>query len=127
MKKFFAIFAVTALALTLTACGGNKKNNNTETENTETTEATAAPAAPAAEANVLDKYEALVNQAIELQGKVAQGDAAASQEYMKVAEEMQKIAGELQTAMTNMSEADMARFTELGQKLANAAQATVAQ
>ncbi len=126
MKKLCTLFAVSALVLTFAACGGNKKNNTTEAAGETTTETTATPAQTAGN-DVLDKYEALINQAIDLQAKVAKGDAAASQEYMKIAEEMQSMAGELQTAIANMSEADAQRFAELGQKLANAAQAAYAQ
>ena len=122
MKKLFTLFAVTAFALSMTACGGNS-NSNKNTESTETqTEAAAEVAAPAAEeGNVLDKYEKLVNQAIEVYPKVKAGDAAATQEYMKIAEEMSKMAEELTTEMANMTPEQVQRFSELGQKWAAAA------
>ena len=116
MKKLFTLFAATAFVLSMVACGGNASNNSATEETTET------PAPAAQENDVMAKYESLVNQAIELQGKVSNGDASAIQEYMKIAEEMGKIAEELSAEMANMTPEQAQRFAELGQKMAAAAQ-----
>jgi len=128
MKNLFTLCAVAVMALTFAACGNAANKNNADTtDSIETAVTTEAPVAVAAEESVLDKYEALINQTIELQGKVAAGDAAAAQQLVTVSEEMNKISAELQTAMANMSAEDAQRFAELGQKLAGAASAAAAQ
>ncbi len=118
MKKLFTLFAVAALTATMAACGGNANQQNNDEAATEVE--AAAPAA-AAEGDVLDKYEALINKAIEVYGKVKQGDAGAMEEYAKIAEEMSAMSTELTTAVEGMSAAQAQRFAELGQKWAAAA------
>ena len=124
MKKLFTLAAVMAFAVVMTACGGNNKKTNDAATETETqTETTAAPAAAASESSALDTYEKLINQMIELQPKLAKGDASAAQEYMKISEEMSKISEQLSQEIANMTPAQAQRFSELGQKLIDAANA----
>ena len=125
MKKIFTLVAMTAFAVVMTACGGNnKKTNDAAATGTETqTETTVAPAAAAAESSALDTYEKLINKMIELQPKLAKGDASAVQEYMKISEEMSKISEQLSKEIADMTPAQAQRFSELGQKLLDAANA----
>lgn len=121
MKKLFTLFAIASLTVAMVACGNKNKKATDEAATESAVEAAVeTPAAPAAEESVLDKYEKLVNQAIEVYGKVKAGDANATAEYTKIAEEMSSMSTELTSAIANMSAEDADRFTKLGEKWAAA-------
>ncbi|MDH6306359.1 hypothetical protein M2459_000346 [Parabacteroides sp. PF5-5] len=119
MKKSYLVLAVLTFTLSFIACGGKTSEKATSEDAAPKTEA----AAPAKGNDVLDKYETLVNKTIELyeSGKFKSGDAAAMQEYTKIAQEMSEMAEELQEAMQNLTPAQVQKYTELGQKLTDAA------
>lgn len=119
MKRIYLVFAVlTTLTLSFVACGGkgSDKSSSDSAPKTET-------AAPAKGNDVLAKYETLINKMIKMyeDGKFTSGDAAAMQEYTKLAQEMSDMSEELQKEMQNLTPAQAQKFTELGEKLTNAA------
>ncbi len=125
MKKIVMIAFVAAATLSFAAC-------NTKTEGAQGTAAdstkmeTPAPVetpAATADTSVLGKYEALVNQALPLVAKVQKGDAAATAEYAKIAQEVAKLGQSIQKDMATMTPEQTAKFAELGKKFTEAAQA----
>lgn len=120
MKKI-SMMVVAAMALTFAACGNSEKPATDQNQTEETTTAPA-EAAVAAEGDILKKYEAFVEQALPLLAKVKTGDAAAIQEYSKIAQDLAQFMQDNQDAFSKLSADDAAKFAELNQKLANAAQ-----
>lgn len=128
MKKIVMIAFVAAATLSFAAC-------NTKTEGTQGTDADSTKVeTPAvdntvavADTTVLGKYEALVNQALPLVEKVQKGDAAASAEYAKIAQEIANLGQDLQKELATMTPEQAAKFAELGKKFAEAAQAGAPQ
>lgn len=124
MKKIVMIAFVAAATLSFAAC-------NTKTEGAQGTDADTTkvetPAVDntvaAADTSVLGKYEALVNQALPLVEKVQKGDAAASAEYAKIAQEIANLGQDLQKELATMTPEQAAKFAEIGKKFADAAQA----
>ena len=114
MKKVFMFFAATAM-LTFAACGGGSKSAdssaNDAKENVEVK--SDAPAS----SDKLDQYVKLIEKATPLLEKVSKGDAAAVQEYTKIAEDMAKIAMELQSELASNPE-KMKKFNDAAQKFA---------
>lgn len=113
--------AVAALSLSLVSCGGassEKSTENADSTKVETPAADSTKVETPAEGDVVAKYEALVNKAIELQAKVAKGDATAVEEYTKISEEMANLSSEFANATPEQA----AKIAEIGQKLATAAQ-----
>ncbi|GEM_PF-3590066 len=121
MKKLLFIFTVATFTLSMTACGGKGSANSNSTE--ETTAPKTETTTSSKGNDVLDKYEALINKMIELyeNGKFQSGDAAAIQEYTKMAQEMTDMSEELQKEMQNLTPAQIQKFSDLGQKLTDAA------
>jgi hypothetical protein len=119
MKKYLLIVLIATFTLSFAACSGKK--GDTAPANESAKEEVTAPTAVTNENDVLVKYEAIINKAIELQEKVSKGDATAVQEYTKLSEEMTSIAVELQNAAANMTPEQAQKFTELGQKWLEAA------
>jgi len=125
MKKYLLIATV---ALGLTACSGGQKAENAQTTNDTIPAVTTAPAAASTDStatastdSVLVQYESLINQAIDLQGKVSKGDAAAQQNLIKVMDQMKTVVTSLQNAAANLTPAQTQKLAELGQKWAAAA------
>lgn len=120
MKKIYLVFAVLTFTLSFIACGG-KGTDKTSSEDASAPK-TEKPA-PAKENDILAKYEALINKMIKLyeEGKFQSGDATAMAEYTKIAQEMADMSEELQKEMQNLTPAQVQKFTELGQKLSDAA------
>lgn len=114
MKKISMMIAVAALSLSLASCGG--KSDAPKTDGADTTAVDSAK-----EPEVLVKYEALVNKAIELQAKVKKGDASAIKEYTQLSEEMTAMATELSQEVAKMTPQQVEKITELGKKLTESA------
>lgn len=109
---------VTAAAI-LVACGGKGTTPKAEDANAPQTEV---KAPKAEEGDALAQYEKMIEKVIEIYPKVKTGDASAMAEYQKIATEMAPLATKITEEMANMTPEQQARFAELAQKLAAAAQ-----
>lgn len=112
------MLTIAAFATTFVACDSKKEG----TENTTTADSTAVEAAAPAEGDVLAKYEALVDKAIPLLEKVQKGDAAATQEYTQIAQEIANLSTDLQKEVATLTPEQATKFAEIGKKFAEAAQ-----
>ena len=119
MKKYLLIVAVVAMGLSFVACGGNKGESAKASDEAQQEEVVATTAE---EGDLLTRYEALIDKAIELQEKVKSGDVAVVEEYTKLSEEMATLATELQNEAPNFTQEQAQKWAELTQKLAEAAQ-----
>ena len=117
MKKLFISMAAVAV-LALSACGGGSKDSAKDADKVETKKE--------ASSSNLDAYIKLIEKATPLLEKVAKGDADAVTEYTKIAEDMAKIATDLQTELANSPEL-MKKYTDAAQKFAEAAQKAYGQ
>lgn len=116
MKKVFMSMAAAAM-LTLVACGGGSKSADSAKETgKEATEKTETKKESASSPK-LDQYIKLIEKATPLLEKVSKGDAAAVQEYTKIAEDMAKIATELQNELANNPEL-LQKYTDAANKFA---------
>lgn len=70
---------------------------------------------------VLDEYESYVNQYIALMKKAKNGDMSAVSEYPQMLEKAQRVAEKLEDADDAMTAAQMARYTQITNKMAQAA------
>ena len=114
MKKVLVFMSVVAV-LMFAACGGGSKS--TDSGSKDATEKVETKKESSSSTKNFDAYVKLIEKATPLLGKVSKGDAAAIQEYTKIAEEMQKIVVDLQKELENNPEL-MKKFTEITQKYA---------
>ena len=122
MKKYLLIATVIALGLSVAACTGKKGENAQATDESTKQEEVVAPTTNSVDENdVLAKYENLIDKLIDLQDKVAKGDAASVEELTKLNEEATALNAELQNAVANFTPEQTQKFTELAQKWAAAA------
>ena len=126
MKKYLLIATVT-LGLALTACGGGSKTGSAQSTN-DTIPAVAAPVAPTDSAAVtvnqdslLSQYETLINQGLDLQGKLQKGDASVAQDLAKVTDQMTTVATALQNVVAKLTPEQTQKLSDLAQKWAAAA------
>ena len=119
MKKYLLIVTVFALGLSIVACTGKKSENANANEEVKQEEV--APAADSVNGDVLAKYEILVNKAIELQGKLAGGDAAAAQELAQVGQDIAAMASDLANAAANFTPEQAQKYEDLAKKWTDAA------
>lgn len=127
MKKIVMIAFVAAATLSFAACNTKTEGaQGTETDSLQV-ETTVIEEVAVTDTTVLGKYEALVNQALPLVEKVQKGDAAATAEYAKIAQEIANLGQALQTELATMTPEQAAKFAELGKKFAEAAQAGAAK
>lgn len=120
MKKFVMI-AFVAAATIFTAC--NSKTENAANTEAAGTEAVVEETATTTESSALDRYAEIVEKVIALQGKAKQGDAEAIKELTALSQEIANMATQLQAETANMTPEQAQRFTELAQKLQDAAMA----
>lgn len=71
--------------------------------------------------SVLDEYERLVDSYISLYQKAMAGDMAAMSDYVGVLESAEALEAKLETAQSNLSASQSARYVRIVNKLANAA------
>ncbi|MDR1403632.1 MAG: hypothetical protein LBJ60_08035 [Tannerellaceae bacterium] len=123
MKKFYLMFVVLTFSLSMIACGGKTSDKASSDDAAAAPETEVETVAPAEDSGVLVKYEALVNKMIKLyeEGKFQSGDADAIAEYTKISQELADISGELQTEVQQLTPEQVQKFTELGQRLTDAA------
>ena len=119
MKKYLLIVTVFALGLSFAACQGKKTENATTTQEPVQQEVAATPS----DSDALAKYETLINQAIDLQGKIANGDTASVQALAQVTQDLTSLATDLQNAATTFTPDQAQKFSDLAQKWAAAAAA----
>lgn len=72
--------------------------------------------------NVLDSYEKYIDQYVKLYKKAQAGDMSAMTEYASMLEKANDLSSKLNGAKSNMSTAQIARFTKLQSKLISAVQ-----
>ena len=123
MKKYLLIASV-AFGLTLTACGSGQKSDSAQPATDAQPAVTATTDSAAVTVNqdsVLSQYESLVNQAIDLQGKVQKGDASAAQDLAKVMDQMTPVATALQNAAAKFTPEQTQKLADIAQKWAAAA------
>ena len=111
MKKVFFLMSVVAV-LMFAACGGGNKSADSAKE--------ADKVEAAASSSNLDAYIKLIEKATPLLEKISKGDMEALQEYSKIAEDMTKIATELQSELAS-NPALMKKYTDAAQKFAEEA------
>ena len=71
--------------------------------------------------SILNQYEQYVNKYIAVMKKVQDGDATAYTELASLSDKAQKLASKLEDAEDEMTDAQMARYAKITQKLAQAA------
>lgn len=113
MKKI-KIFAVAIIATMALATTGTITAANT------TVQATAEANADNWDA-ILNQYEQYVNKYIATMKKLQNGDPTAAADLASLAEKAQKLASKLEDAEDDMTDAQMARYVKITQKMANAA------
>ncbi|MCL1932707.1 MAG: hypothetical protein FWF53_02690 [Candidatus Azobacteroides sp.] len=96
MKKYLLIATVFALGLSFAACGGGQKTESATT----TTQDAAKQATMALTDSTLAKLETLINQGIDLQGKIAGGDTASVQALTQLTQDIASCANNLQSDTT---------------------------
>ena len=106
-----------AIALLLSACGGQTKTTNGADE----------AQAPSVESSedwdaILDSYEDCVTEYIEIAEKASKGDIGAISELSKSAEKLQEFAGKFTSGAASMTPEQAKRLQEISQKMADAAQ-----
>jgi len=116
------MIACVAAATMFTACNSGAKD--AKPEEPQATETPAAEAKPevAAEGNVIDEYAKLVDEMLEVAGKVKAGDAAAVQKMMELSQKAQGMMTKLQEELPNMTEEQKAKFEEIQKKAMEMAQ-----
>lgn len=72
--------------------------------------------------SILDSYESYVDDCISLMEKAAAGDMSALTEYPSLMEDAQELQDKLSNAQSDLSSSQVARYTEITQKLTEAAQ-----
>jgi len=70
--------------------------------------------------SILDSYEKYVNQYIAVYKKVQAGDMSAYTSMVSLMEKYQKLAKQLEEAQDEMTTSQLARYTKITAKLANA-------
>ncbi|GHT30426.1 hypothetical protein AGMMS49574_10090 [Bacteroidia bacterium] len=125
MKKVVMMLTVASSLVFCVACGGKKAEAGATDEAAAPATESVAPAA--SEDDALAKYEEYVNKSIALYDKVAAGDVAAAQDLAKLAQDYAPFLQELGTKQGEWSEAQIAKFQELAEKAAAAAQKAYGQ
>lgn len=126
------ILFAAAMTISFVACDGSKKETATE-ESAQTEETTEVVATETVESTAgsaeetLAKYEKFVNDIIPIMEKVQKGDAAAIQEYTKIASDAQTLSADIQKYMSDMTPDQMKRWEEISKKYADAVQAMTPQ
>jgi len=116
MKKYLLIATVT-LGLAITACGGGQKNESAQPANDAAQSAvTDTTSNSVNQDSVLVQYESLINQAIDLQGKLLKGDASVTQDLAKVTDQMTVVYTSLQNAAANLTPDQAQKLADLKQK-----------
>ena len=126
MKKYLLIVTVFVLGLSIAACTGKKAENANATDDTTKQEVTATTDSVDV-SDVLVKYEAAIEQAIDLQDKVLSGDTAAAQDFAKLSDDITTMATNLQNAAADLTPEQTQKLADLGQKWAAAAAKNVQQ
>lgn len=113
-KKVAAIIAVSAVAFSAASFNASASEVNSESYVT------------VADSDdwdsVLDSYEKFVNQYIKTLEKAKAGDATALASYAKLLKKAQDLQTKLDNASDEMTEEQLARYSKLSLKLANAVQ-----
>ena len=120
--KTFKYLMMVAIALLFTACGGQTKTTNGADE-------AKAPGVESVEAEsgaedwdeLLDSYEAYVNEYIEFIEKASKGDTEAINELPEFLKKSQEIQEKLTNGAGSMTPEQQKRLLEITQKLADAA------
>ncbi|PXV69194.1 hypothetical protein CLV62_101463 [Dysgonomonas alginatilytica] len=110
---------VAAATLSFAACNTKTEGaQGTEVDSTKV-EAPVVEEVVVADTTALGKYEVLVNQALTL--SEAKGDAAATAECAKIAQEIADLGKVLEKELATMTPEQAAKFAELGKKYSEAA------
>ena len=115
--KTLKYLMMVAIALLLTACGGQTKTTNGADE----AKATSVESSEDLDA-ILDSYEACVTEYVEIAEKASKGDLGAISELTKSAEKLQEISGKLTSDAASMTPEQAKRLHEITQKMTDAAQ-----
>ena len=126
MKKYLLIVAVIALGVSIAACSGKKGENTNVTDETSKQEEVTTTAGSVDENDVLAQYEDLINKAIDLQDKIAEGETASADELTKLNEQITALNAELQNA-SDLTEEQTQKFADLAQKWVEATTKNVQQ
>jgi outer membrane murein-binding lipoprotein Lpp len=127
MKKISMILFAVVLTVSFAACGGSsEKKDGAEAEATTVETTTVEEVAPAAEAGSADEfianYDSFLNELLPIMEKVAAGDAAATQEYTKLAEKAQQLAMDAQKYAPNFTPEQAQKWQDMSIKYAEAVQ-----
>ena len=113
MKKVFIFMSAIAIFMLAACGGGGNKSADSGKEAADKVETKKSSAS----SGKLDDYIKLIEKATPLLEKVSKGDAAAVLEFNKIAEDMTKIASELQTELASNPEL-LKKYTDAAQKFA---------
>jgi len=121
MKKYLLI-ATAALGLSFAACTGGQKTESAQPANDAAQPEVTAPApATVNPDSALVQYESLIDQAIDLQGKLLKGDASVTQDLQNVTDQMTAAYTALQNAAANLTPDQAQKLADLVKKWADAA------
>lgn len=125
MKKILMVVAIAATSIALVACGGSSKpaeGESTETEVVAEEEVVEETPAATTSGSIVEQYQVLCDKMVELAQKVKAGDAAATQEYQKVAQDFANFAQENQDAWSKLTAEEIQKIQEIATKAAEAMQ-----
>jgi len=111
-----------AVLVMFAACGGGSKSGEATESAVPAASETVEAVASSASNDLLAKYAEFVDKAVPLIQKMKTGDMAATTEYGKIAQELATFVQEHQSEFTALTGDELAKYTELSEKLANAAQ-----
>jgi hypothetical protein len=120
MKKVFMSIVAVAM-LSLVACGGGNKSAGSAKETGEDNAPKTEIESESSSDNLFDEYVKLIGEATPLIEKMAQGDAEASGEFMKISEKLGEIAVGVQKELENDPE-KLKQFQDIAQKYAEEVQ-----
>lgn len=123
MKKITLVLFAVVMTVLFTACGGEKKANDSSSDTqTEEVAKDEPKASGSAEDQFLADYEKLIDKLIPLVEKVSKGDTSAMTEYGTISQEATSIAAKAADHVSNFNEAQMKKYEEINKKYTDALQ-----
>lgn len=124
MKKITLVLFAVVMTVLFTACGGEKKANDSSSDAKTEEVAKDEPkaASGSAEDQFLADYEKLIDKLIPLVEKVSKGDTSAMTEYGTISQEATNIATKAADHVGNFNEEQMKKYEEINKKYTDALQ-----
>jgi len=108
--------AIVAVALVFASCGGSGKSDNESDSYSSSSSSSQDWDA------LLDSYEQYVDEYVSFVKKAANGDASAMSEYPSLLQKAQEYGEKLESAQGDMSASQLSRYTQITNKMLQAAQ-----